>query len=67
MHHHERSPHAPLCQTVGQDGKGKSIINFLVNYPRGAMLIKSIDVSRDVKDAQLLCKLLDMFIWEIGI
>jgi hypothetical protein len=49
------------------DGKGRSILNFLVNCPRGTMFIKSIDASAYVKDAQLLCELLDGFIKEIGL
>jgi hypothetical protein len=48
------------------DGKGRSILNFLVNCPRGTMFIKSIDPSTYVKDAQLLCELLDSFIQKIG-
>jgi hypothetical protein len=39
------------------DGKGRSILNFLVNCPKGTMFIKSIDASAYVKDAQLLCEL----------
>ena len=48
------------------DGKGKSIINFLVNCPRGTIFIKFVDASPYVKDAHLLCDLLDKFIQEIG-
>ena len=48
------------------DGKGRSILNFLVNCLRGTMFIKSVDASAYVKDAQLLCELLDNFIQEIG-
>jgi hypothetical protein len=48
------------------DGKGRSILNFLVNCPRGTMFIESIDAFAYVKDAQLLCELLDSFIQEIG-
>jgi hypothetical protein len=44
------------------DGKGRSIINFLVNSPKGTMFIKSVDASAYTKDAQLLCELLDGFI-----
>jgi hypothetical protein len=44
------------------NGKGGSILNFLVNCPRGAMFIKYVDASAYVKDAQLLCELLDGFI-----
>lgn len=48
------------------DGKGKSILNFLVNCPRGTIFIKSIDASAYVKDAHLLFEFLDSFIDEIG-
>jgi hypothetical protein len=41
--------------------------SFLVNCPRGTMFIKFIDASPYVKDAQLLCELLDNFIREIGL
>ena len=48
------------------DEKGRSILNFLVNCPRGTMFIKSVDASSYVKDAHLLCDLLDKIIQEIG-
>ena len=48
------------------DGKGMSIINFLVNCAKGTMFIKSVDASAYTKDAQLLCEFLDGFIREIG-
>jgi hypothetical protein len=48
------------------DGKGRSILNFLVSCPKGTMFIKSVDASAYTKDAQLLCELLDGFIREIG-
>jgi hypothetical protein len=48
------------------DGKGRLILNFLVNCPKGTMFIKSVDASAYTKDAQLLCELLDGFIREIG-
>jgi hypothetical protein len=44
------------------NGKGRSILNFLVNFPKGTMFIKSVDASAYTKDAQLLCELLDGFI-----
>jgi hypothetical protein len=47
------------------DGKGRSILNFLVNCPKGTMFIKNVDASAYTKDAQLLCELLDGFIREI--
>jgi hypothetical protein len=49
------------------DGKGKSILNFLFNFPKGTMFFKSVDASAYTKDAQLLCELLDGFIREIGL
>ena len=47
--------------------KGRSLLNFLVHCPRGTMFIKSIDASAHVKDAALLCELMDAFIHEIGV
>jgi hypothetical protein len=47
--------------------KGRSLLNFLVHCPRGTMFIKSIDASAHVKDAALLCELMDAFIQEIGV
>ena len=56
--------------TVMSDGwtdqKGRSLLNFLVSYPRGIMFIRFIDTSEHIKDATLLCELLDRFIQEIG-
>jgi len=48
------------------DGKGRTLLNFLVHCPRGTMFLKSVDASAQVKDAALLCDLLDGFIQEIG-
>jgi hypothetical protein len=42
--------------------KGRSILNFLVNCSRGTMFIKFVDAYAYVKDAQLVCELLDGFI-----
>jgi hypothetical protein len=41
------------------DQKGRTLLNFLVNCPKGAMFVKSVDASAHVKDASLLCDLLD--------
>ena len=49
------------------DSKGRTLINFLVHCPRGTMFVKSIDASAHVKDAALLCKLMDGFIQDIGV
>jgi hypothetical protein len=42
-----------------KDGKGRILLNFLVHCPKGTMFIKSIDASVHVKDATLLCELMD--------
>jgi hypothetical protein len=47
------------------DGKGRTLLNFLVHCPKGSMFIKSIDASTHVKYATLLCELLHGFIEEI--
>jgi hypothetical protein len=48
------------------DGKGRTLLNFLVHCPKGTMFLKSVDASTHVKDAALLCDLLDGFIQEVG-
>jgi hypothetical protein len=48
------------------DGKGRTLLNFLVHCPKGSMFIKLVDASAHVKDAALLCELLHGFIEEIG-
>eukprot|EP00253_Pinus_taeda_P001574 PITA_01574 len=48
------------------DQKGRTLINFLVSCPKGTMFIKSIDASAQIKDARILCDLLDVFILEVG-
>jgi hypothetical protein len=47
------------------DGKGRTLLNFLVHCPKGTMFLKSVDASAHVKDAALLCDLLDGFIQEV--
>ena len=49
------------------DGKGRTLINFLVHCPRGMMFIKSIYASTYVKDATLLCELMEGFIQDIRV
>jgi hypothetical protein len=48
------------------DGKGRTLLNFLVHCPKATMFIKSVDAPAHVKDATLLCELLYGFIEEIG-
>eukprot|EP00253_Pinus_taeda_P019201 PITA_19201 len=47
------------------DQKGRSLINFLVNCPRGTMFMKFFDAFAYIKDARLLCDLLDVFSQEV--
>jgi hypothetical protein len=49
------------------DKKDMDLLNFLVNCSRGRMFIKSIHAFSHVKDATLLCELLDGFIQEVGL
>ena len=49
------------------DRKGRTLLNFLVQCPKGTMFIKSVDASTHVKDTTLLCELMDGFIQEIGL
>jgi len=44
----------------------KDIINFLVNSPKGSVFIRSMDVSEVIKDANLLFKVLDDMVEEVG-
>ena len=46
--------------------RGRTLLNFLVHCPKGTMFMRSMDASAHVKDAALLCGLLDEFIQEIG-
>ena len=41
------------------DGKGKTLLNFLVHCSKGTMFIKFVDAFAHVKDVALLCELLD--------
>ncbi len=49
------------------DQNGRSVINFLVNCPKETMFMKFIDAFAQIKDAKLLCDLLDVFILEVGV
>ncbi len=49
------------------DRKGRTLINFLVHYPRDTMFIKSVDAFTHVKDATLLCEFLNGFLQEINL
>ena len=47
------------------DDKGRSLINFLVQCTRGTMFVKSVDASARIKDATLLCELMDGFCYPL--
>ena len=44
----------------------KDIVNLLMNSPKGSVFIRSMDVSDVVKDANLLFKILDDLVEEVG-
>ena len=48
------------CTIMGggwTDGRHRSLINFLIYYPKGISFIKSVDASNFIADAQTLCNL----------
>lgn len=46
--------------------KGRTLVNFLVNCPKGAMFMKFVDASLHIEDAMLLYDLFDVIIQEVG-
>ncbi|KAF6171638.1 hypothetical protein GIB67_042153 [Kingdonia uniflora] len=48
------------------DGKGRTLINFLVNCPKGTVFLKSIDGSARIHNAELIYKMLKDVIEEVG-
>ncbi|XP_028118806.1 uncharacterized protein LOC114316345 [Camellia sinensis] len=48
------------------DRKHRTLINFLVNCPRGTMFLESIDASSYSKDANKISNLLDKFVDKFG-
>ncbi|XP_023754955.1 uncharacterized protein LOC111903410 [Lactuca sativa] len=49
-----------------RDRKGRALINFLVNTPRGSMFLESVDASSYSHTGENLFKLFDYFIKETG-
>ncbi|XP_057803486.1 uncharacterized protein LOC131018794 [Salvia miltiorrhiza] len=49
-----------------RDKKGRSLINFLVNTPKGSMFVKSVDVSEYSHTGMKMLELLDKFVQEVG-
>lgn len=48
------------------DTNRRSIINFLVNSPRGTVFLKSIDVSNMVKTSEFVFSIIDEVVEEVG-
>ncbi|RWR88532.1 hypothetical protein CKAN_01754700 [Cinnamomum micranthum f. kanehirae] len=48
------------------DKKGRTLLNFLVNCPKGTMFVESIDASRYSKDTEKTFQLIDKFVEHIG-
>ncbi|XP_076934190.1 uncharacterized protein LOC143600362 [Bidens hawaiensis] len=48
------------------DGKGRCLINFLVNCPLGTVFLKSIDASEHVKNSQLIVEMINEVIKDVG-
>ncbi|KAL6582972.1 hypothetical protein OROMI_005050 [Orobanche minor] len=49
-----------------RDRKGRSLINFLINTPRGSMFVESVDASSYSHTGQKMFELLDRFIQKVG-
>ena len=47
------------------DDRSRTILNFLITYPKATMFLKSVDASDQVKNAQLLFRLLDEIVMEV--
>jgi hypothetical protein len=45
----------------------RTILNFLIAFPKGTMFLKSVDAFDQVKDANLLFRLLDEVVEEVGV
>ncbi|XP_076927199.1 uncharacterized protein LOC143590669 [Bidens hawaiensis] len=48
------------------DGKGRCLINFLVNCPLGTIFLKSLDASEHVKNAELIVGMINEVIEDVG-
>ncbi|XP_057991420.1 uncharacterized protein LOC131173307 [Hevea brasiliensis] len=48
------------------DRKGRTLINFLANSPKGSVFIKSVDANDESKTATLLANLIEKELMEIG-
>ncbi|XP_042404726.1 uncharacterized protein LOC121994909 [Zingiber officinale] len=50
-----------------RDRKGRSLINFLVNTPKGSMFIESVDASSYSHTSEKMLELLDKFVQKVGV
>ncbi|XP_073046708.1 uncharacterized protein [Primulina eburnea] len=50
-----------------RDRKGRSLINFLVNTPKGSMFIESVDASSYSHTGEKMFELLDKFVQKVGV
>ncbi|KAM7517141.1 hypothetical protein LguiA_006724 [Lonicera macranthoides] len=48
------------------DGKGRVLMNFLVNSPKGTFFLKSIDAFESVKNGELMFNYIDEVVKEVG-
>ena len=49
-----------------KDRRERTLINFLVNSPKGTVFIESLDASEFVKSGPKMFELLDKFVQKIG-
>ena len=48
------------------DRKGKTLVNFLVNYSKGTMFMESINASSMIKTREKMFELLDKWVDQVG-
>lgn len=66
-HEEERVLHGcSIMSDAWTDRKNRTLINFLVNCPKGSLFVKSVDGSSFMKTGEKLFELLDSFVTEIG-
>ncbi|XP_058192148.1 uncharacterized protein LOC131309527 [Rhododendron vialii] len=69
MEEHKKDQEQYGCTLMSDgwtDRKNRTLMNLLVNSPRGTMFLKSMDASGIVKDAEMIYELLDGWVEHIG-
>ncbi|XP_038685776.1 uncharacterized protein LOC119985557 [Tripterygium wilfordii] len=69
-----KEQHMKACEKYGcsimsdgwSNGKNRCLINFLVNSPAGTWFLKSVDASDSIKSGDLMFRLLDQVVEEVG-